>query len=120
MPCDINSIEWFASADDMCGAFSGLAKLQGEPGLGPVGAALSTNNGGVGLGAADWPTVWFKGGSEPGVATLGYLARDSAGSTFVVIVLTEDTAQPVQESLATEVQELNLVNGAFGLLRAGS
>ena len=54
------------------------------------------------------------------MATLGYLARDSAGSTFVVIVLTEDTAQPVQESLATEVQELNLVNGAFGLLRAGS
>jgi hypothetical protein len=119
MPRDINSIEWFASADDMCRALSGLVKLQAEPGLSPIGSVLSVNNGGVGLSPAQWPTVWFKGGSEPGVLTLGYLARDSAGRTFVVVVLTEDTSQPVQESMAAEVQALNLVNGSFGLMGAG-
>ena len=58
---------------------------------------------GSGSAATTWPRIWFKGGSEPGVLTLGYLARDHAGGTFVVIVLTEDQAQPVQESLAAEV-----------------
>jgi hypothetical protein len=28
--------------------------------------------------------VWFKGGSEPGVLTLGWLATDNHGKTFVV------------------------------------
>ena len=81
---------------------------------------LSANNGGVGLSATTWPRIWFKGGSEPGVLTLGYLARDNAGGTFVVIVLTEDQVQPVQESLAAEIQGLNVVTGAFNLLRAAT
>ena len=117
-PRDISSIEWFASAQDLCHAFTGLATLQAEPGLNPISTVLSANNGGIGLSATTWPRIWFKGGSEPGVLTLGYLARDNAGGTFVVIVLTEDQAQPVQESLAAEIQGLNVVIGAFNLLRA--
>ena len=120
LPHDIGSIEWFASAQDLCHAFTGLAALQAEPGLNPISTVLSANNGGVGLSATTWPRIWFKGGSEPGVLTLGYLARDNAGGTFVVIVLTEDQAQPVQESLAAEVQGLNVVTGAFNLLRAAT
>jgi hypothetical protein len=81
---------------------------------------LSANDGGVGLSATTWPRIWFKGGSEAGVLTLGYLARDIAGGIFVVIVLTEDQAQPVQESLAAEIQGLNVVTGAFNLLRAAT
>jgi hypothetical protein len=38
----------------------------------------------------------------------------------VVIVLTEDQAQPVQESLASEIQGLNVVTGTFNLLRAAT
>ncbi len=116
-PRDINSIEWFASADDICRALAGLAESQAEPGLGPIATVLSTNNGGLNLNPGTWPRVWFKGGSEPGVLTLGYLARDSSGQTFVVVVLTEDTSKPVQESLAVEIQALDVVAGAFGLLR---
>ncbi|MGA2804074.1 MAG: serine hydrolase [Acidimicrobiales bacterium] len=116
-PRDINSIEWFASADDICRALAGLAKFQAEPGLGPIATVLSTNNGGLNLNSGTWPRVWFKGGSDPGVLTLGYLARDSSGQTFVVVVLTEDTAKPVQESLSVEIQALDVAAGAFGLLR---
>jgi len=117
MPRDINSIEWFASADDICRVLAGLARFQAEPGLGPISAVLSTNNGGINLNSGTWPRVWFKGGSEPGVLTLGYLARDSRGQTFVVVVLTEDTSKPVQESVAVEIQALDVISGAFGLLR---
>ena len=116
LPRDINSIEWFASADDLCRAFTGLAKFQAEPALRPLGTVLSTNNGGIGLSASTWPRVWFKGGSEPGVLTLGYLARDNRGQTFVVVVLTEDTSKPVQESAAVEIQALDVISGAFGLM----
>jgi hypothetical protein len=120
LPRDIGSIEWFASAQDLCHAFTGLAALQAEPGLNPISTVLSANDGGVGLSATTWPRIWFKGGSEAGVLTLGYLARDIAGGIFVVIVLTEDQAQPVQESLAAEIQGLNVVTGAFNLLRAAT
>ena len=78
LPRAINSIEWFASADDLCRALSGLAKLQAVPALSPLGTVLSTNSGGIDLSAGTWPRIWFKGGSEPGVLTLGYLARDSS------------------------------------------
>jgi beta-lactamase class A len=115
-PRDINSIEWFASADDLCRALAGLASLEREPGLSPLNEVLSTNNGGIGLSATSWPRIWFKGGSEPGVLTLGYLARDAGGQSFVVIVLSEDTTKPVQESAAIEIRALDAINGAFGLL----
>ena len=116
LPRAINSIEWFASADDLCRALTGLAKFQAEPGLSPLGTVLSTNTGGIDLSASAWPRIWFKGGSEPGVLTLGYLARDSRGQTFVVVVLTEDTSAPVQESAAVEIQALNAIAGAFDLM----
>jgi beta-lactamase class A len=115
-PRDIDSIEWFASADDLCRALAGLAGLQAESGLSPIGQVLSINNGGVTLNAKTWPRVWFKGGSEPGVLTLGYLARDRRGQSFAVIILTEDTAKPVQESTAVEIRALGDISAAFKLM----
>jgi hypothetical protein len=115
-PRDIDSIEWFASANDLCRALAGLAALQAEPGLSPLDKVLSTNNGGISLDAKTWPRIWFKGGSEPGVLTLGYLARDNRGQNFAVIVLTEDTKKPVQESAAVELGALDDIAGSFGLM----
>jgi hypothetical protein len=113
-PRDVNTIEWFASPDDLCKTFCGLATLQTEPGLSPLNTILSTNDGGIALSAATWPRIWFKGGSEPGVLTLGYLARDSQGHTYVVIALTENPARALSE--ASTLQLLAVVQGAFGLL----
>jgi Beta-lactamase enzyme family/ORF 12 gene product N-terminal len=113
-PRDINTIEWFASPDDLCHAFAGLATLEKAPGLKPLSTIMSTNDGGIDLSAATWPRIWFKGGSEPGVLTLGYLARDSQGQTFVVIALTENPNAAL--SGASTLQLLAIVQGAFGLL----
>jgi hypothetical protein len=114
-PRDIDSIEWLASPDDICRAFSGLAALRAEPGLDPLGTVLSTNNGGIGLSATAWPTIWFKGGSEPGVLTLAFLARDRAGRTDVVVALTENPAKALGPTSVNDL--LAVVKGAFGLLR---
>lgn len=115
-PRDINSIEWFASPNDICRAFAGLRALESEPGLGPINTILSTNNGGIELTASTWPMIWFKGGSEPGVLTLGYLARDSSGKTYVVIVMLENTKKPIASS--STLLGLGVVSGALNLLRA--
>jgi beta-lactamase class A len=117
VPRDINSIEWFASADDLCRSLVGLAELEAEPGLSPINEVLSTNSGRIDLDAKIWPRIWFKGGSEPGVLALGFLARDNHRQSFVVIILTEDTRQPVQKSVAVELAGLEAAEGAFGLLR---
>ena len=85
-PRDIDTIEWFASPADLCAQFSRLYHDAGRPGLAPVSAAASINDGGIGLAKPAWPLVWFKGGSESGVWTLGYLARSAAGKVVVAVL----------------------------------
>ncbi|MDL4813705.1 serine hydrolase [Actinomadura opuntiae] len=89
-PRDIDSIEWFAAPTDVCAAFDGLDDRSARPGQSGVGKALSINDGGIGLDRAAYPKVWFKGGSEPGVLTLNYLARTSRGRTIVTSVMLSD------------------------------
>ena len=114
-PRDIDAIEWFASPDDICRACAGLRQLAAQPRLAPLGSILSANDGGIGLDPAQWPTVWFKGGSEPGVATAGYLATNSKGQTFVVVVMLSDRAAALSPSTPTGL--LAIVRGAFELVR---
>ena len=114
-PTDIDTIEWFASPDDICRAFAGLRQLAAQPALAPLGPILSANNLGIGLDPAQWPTIWYKGGSEPGVLTLGYLATNSKGQTFVVVAMLSNPAAALSPSAVLGL--LALVQGAFELLR---
>jgi hypothetical protein len=58
--------------------------------------------------------VWFKGGSEPGVWTLGYLARDSQGRTLVVTALASNPRVRLDGASMFEYQAL--IRSAFNLL----
>jgi beta-lactamase class A len=113
-PRDINSLEWFASADDICRAYTALAALARRPGLSPIGQVLSLNDGGLQLDPAQWKTTWFKGGSEPGVATLAYLATTQTGQSYVVTVLAENPSQPINQATAAPIL-LSAIKGAFTL-----
>ena len=115
LPTDIDTIEWFASPDDICRAFAGLQQLAAQPALAPLGSILSADNLGIGLDPAQWPTVWFKPGSEPGVATVGYLATNSKGQTFVVVAMLSDPAATLSPSAGPGL--LAIVRGAFELIR---
>jgi len=114
-PTDIDTLEWFASPDDICRAFAGLRQLAAQPALAPLGSIMSANNGSIGLDPAQWPTVWFKGGSEPGVLTLGYLATNSNGQTYVVVAMLSNPAAAL--SPAATLGLLAIVRGAFHLVR---
>ena len=117
-PRDINSLEWFASADDICRAYISLAALARRPGLSPIGQVLSLNDGGLQLDPAQWKTTWFKGGSEPGVLTLAYLATTRTGQSYVVTVLAENPSQPIDEGTAAPVL-LSAIKAAFTLAARG-
>ena len=75
---------------------------------------LSLNDGGLQLNPAQWKTTWFKGGSEPGVLTLAYLATTRTGQSYVVAVLAENPSQPINEATAAPVM-LSAIKGAFTL-----
>ncbi|MBO3745010.1 serine hydrolase [Streptosporangiaceae bacterium NEAU-GS5] len=110
-PRDIGTLEWFGSPTDVCRTLAGLAETA-DP---RVGQVMSVNDGGLGLDHKTWPAVWFKGGSEPGVLALSFLARSANGRTYVVTALTSNPRALLDESTAT-LELLALVRGAFGLL----
>jgi hypothetical protein len=114
-PRDIDTIEYFASPDDICHALAGLQQLAAQPALAPLGSIMSANGGGLEHDPAQWPTVWFKGGSEPGVLTLGYLATNSNGQTFVVVAMLSNPAAALSPS--AEAGLLATIQGAFHRLR---
>jgi beta-lactamase class A len=113
-PRDIKSLEWFASAEDICRAYTSLAALAPRPGLSPIGQVLSLNDNGLHLDPAQWKTTWYKGGSEPGVLTLTYLATTQTGQSYVVTVLADNPSQPINEAKALPVL-LSAIKGAFTL-----
>jgi hypothetical protein len=114
-PRYIDEIEWFASPDDICRTFAGLQALSAEPGLSPtVSTILSREVLGIELDPAEWPTVWYKGGSEPGVLTLGWLATNRDGETFVVEAMVSNTDATLAEDAITDL--IALAGDAFELL----
>jgi len=117
-PRDIDSIEWFASADDICRVYTSLAALARRPGLSPIADVLAINSGALPLDPAQWKTIWFKGGSEPGVLTLAYLATTRTGHSYVVAVLAENPSAPIDETSAIPVL-LSAIKGAFTLAANG-
>ncbi|HXW34462.1 MAG TPA: serine hydrolase [Acidimicrobiales bacterium] len=113
-PRDVNTIEWFASPDDICRAFAGLQHLSDQAGLSQIRSVFSLNSGSLGLNHSQWSSVWFKGGSEPGVLTLGYLAKNSRGQSFVVSVMASNPAAALGSGATADL--LAIVRGAFELV----
>ncbi|WP_066949440.1 serine hydrolase [Microtetraspora fusca] len=110
-PRHVTSVEWFGSPSDVCRAYAGLAKLDSEP----LNKVMSANDAGLGLDRERWPTVWYKGGSEVGLLTMGFLARSAEGRTYVVTALTSNPRAAYDEARAAN-ELLALIRGSFTLL----
>ncbi len=110
----IDRVEWFGSPTDICHAFAGLWRRSRQAGMAPLGTALSLNDSGIGFDRHDYPEVWSKGGSEPGVLTLNYLAGTPDGRALVSSVLLSDPHQPLDEA-AIGVAALAVARGGIEL-----
>ena len=80
-PRFIESLEWFASPNDVARLMIDLRARGSEQAL----AAMAINNGVGPVAAADWSYLGYKGGSENGVLSMSLLGqRKSDGKWFVV------------------------------------
>jgi beta-lactamase class A len=108
-PRELDTIEYFGSPAGICQAYSRLAALGDRR----VGEVLSNNDGGLGLDRSQWPTVWYKGGSEPGLSDVSFLGRTSEGKAYVVTVMAVDPGAPLNGQVTLE--QIALARGAFTL-----
>jgi hypothetical protein len=81
-----------------------------------VASILEINNGSLALNPGQWSSVWFKGGSEPGVLTLNYLATTRTGQSYVVSALTANPSAPIPATAAAQL--IGAIKGAFTLASA--
>lgn len=117
-PRDVSSLGWFASAEDICHVFAQLSSLAAHQAkVAPVSAILQANEAGLGLNSSQWASVWFKGGSEPGVLTLNYMATTTKGRSYVVSVLAANSSHTIGPTATGTL--IGAIRGAFGLLAAG-
>lgn len=86
-----DQIEWFASPEDLCRAMMWLGD-KGEP----TTQILSIN---PGVPAEDglFDSIWFKGGSEPGLVTMAWLVKTPDGRQFFLAGSVVDPEQPIDE-----------------------
>jgi hypothetical protein len=113
-PRFVETIEWFASPTDVCRALSGLQRLAERPRLRPLTAVLSREQGTIGLEPPEWRTVFFKGGSEPGVLTLGWLATTKRGETYVVQAMVTNPEAVLAPDAITDL--VDIAHDAFDIL----
>jgi len=110
-PRDLD-LEWFATADDLCQTFVHLDDLANTDGLEPVARALEINpGGGIPFDMSRWPTIRFKGGSEPGVAAGAWWLEGADGEQFVVAggVANPDAALDELNAVLTLASAVQLV-----------
>jgi hypothetical protein len=84
-PRHVETIEWFASARDLCGVHAFLVERREEEAYEKALEALSLNQGGLGIDE-DAAFVGYKGGSAPGVMVMSWIVEDSDGVWYSLTV----------------------------------
>jgi hypothetical protein len=97
LPRGIDQIEWFASSEDLCRLMLSLQQRSEQAGLAPLRDVLSQDRA-LAIDAEKFPYVAFKGGSEPGVINLTWLAERNDGARFFVSIGLNDPMAPILDT----------------------
>lgn len=99
-PRMVDTIEWFASPEDLCKLMVGLKGRGDAPATAPVGEILSKNPG-LPDEAGAFRYIAFKGGSEPGVLNLTWLLQRKSDAKWVFLTVGfNDTGAAIDEEKA--------------------
>jgi Beta-lactamase enzyme family len=79
-PVAINSIEWFASPADIALLMEHLRRIDSKAAL----DIMAVNKGVAPASATKWQYLGYKGGSEPGVISMSFLAQSKAGDWYAI------------------------------------
>lgn len=79
-PVAIDSIEWFASPADIANLLNNIRHTGNQTAL----DVMEVNKGAAPASAEKWRYLGYKGGSEPGVASMSYLAQSKGGDWYAI------------------------------------
>jgi hypothetical protein len=112
-PLRIDTIEWFASAADLCRAVDWLRR-HSEAAHGAAAREILAINPGLDLRKERWDYIGYKGGSEPGVINLTLLLRASGSQRWFALAATWNR----RDAAVDEGRFLGLVQRLLQLLPA--
>ena len=93
-PVAIDSIEWFASPADIALLMNHLRRIDSKTAL----DIMAVNKGVAPASAAKWKYLGYKGGSEPGVIAMSFLAQSKAGDWYAISGAWNNTAKDVDNA----------------------
>lgn len=79
-PAAIDSIEWFASPADIANLLENIRRTENQTAL----EVMAVNKGLPPTSAAKWQYLGYKGGSEPGVISMSFLAQSKEGDWYAI------------------------------------
>ena len=95
-PIEPDTIEWFATPNDLCRLSIALTDLAERPGLEPIDVILGVNPG-IPDDDGRWSSIWFKGGSEPGLLAVWWTVEAPDGRRFVLTGSNVDPVVPISD-----------------------
>lgn len=95
-PVDPDKVEWFASPADLCQLAVRLIELNER--VPEVGEILSINPG-IPAEEGTWESIWFKGGSEPGLVATWFVT-ETGGRTYVTAASVVDPDEVIDQQTA--------------------
>lgn len=98
-PVAIDSIEWFASPTDIATLLNNMRSTATKPLL----DILSINKGIGPASAAKWAYLGYKGGSEPGVISMSFLAKSKAGVYYSITGSWNNPAAAVDNAMFAQL-----------------
>lgn len=101
-PRRIDTIEWFASGNDLCRALASLRDRAQQPGLAPITGVLSAQPG-IAFDARTWSYVGYKGGYETGVLNHTWLLQRGDGRWFALVLTLNDPLHELDGAVATRL-----------------
>lgn len=93
-PRFIDSLEWFASPDDIARAFIDLRARKSDTAM----SVMAINNGVGPAAGSDWSYLGYKGGSELGVLSMSLLGQRKSDAKWFVVTMSWNNADAAVET----------------------
>lgn len=101
VPTDVDSLEWFASAADLCRVMNYLRRNTETPARGVALRAVLAINPGLNIPHERWLYAGYKGGGEAGVMSMTYLLESVHQEWFCLTMTWNNKTAPVEEQKLT-------------------
>jgi len=92
----LDTVGYFACVEDHCRVMADLHRLEQLTGMAPLGTAMRERTG-MDFDREAWPSVAYKGGTEPGALSMAWLLKRSDGRWFVMAAIWNDETNEVAE-----------------------